>query len=100
MVLTLIAALTMAFTEKYPKDLYDLVLGLNRWVLRVTVYAAPMKDAYPPFRQDTGGSEPGWSGLSPAPCRGAGRPGPGWWRKGVRPPAPGRPRPPGGRSCR
>ncbi len=29
-------AVTMAFTYTYPKDLYDLVLSLSRWVLRVT----------------------------------------------------------------
>lgn len=100
LVVTLNAAMTMAFTGKYPKDLYEFVLGHNRRFLRVTAYAAQMTDAYPPFRLDTGGSEPGRSGLSPAPCKGAGRLGPGWWRKGVRPPAPGRPRPPGSRSCR
>lgn len=56
-VLTIIAAVLLAFTEKYPKDLFDLIIGLNRWVLRVSACAAPMTDKYPPFRLDMGGSE-------------------------------------------
>ncbi|WP_405953779.1 DUF4389 domain-containing protein [Streptomyces phaeochromogenes] len=56
--LTVIAGVIMAFTEKYPKDLFDLILGLNRWVLRVAAYVGLMTDSYPPFRLDMGGTEP------------------------------------------
>jgi hypothetical protein len=56
-ILVFIAALILLFTARYPQGLFDLILGLNRWVYRVMAYATLMRDEYPPFRLDPGGLE-------------------------------------------
>ena len=42
--------LVVFLTERYPGDVFDFILDMNRWVYRVAVYAALMTDRYPPFR--------------------------------------------------
>src|SRR5687767_5899374 len=37
--LVLIAGIVLLIADHYPRGLYDLVLGMNRWVFRVAVYA-------------------------------------------------------------
>jgi hypothetical protein len=57
--LVLFAAIALLFTTRYPRGIFDLVVGLNRWVFRVVAYAALMTDVYPPFRLEQGGPEQG-----------------------------------------
>jgi hypothetical protein len=64
-VLVLVAAVVLLFTGRYPQQVFDLVLGLNRWVMRVAGYVSLMTDQYPPFRLDMGGHEPHAAVLPP-----------------------------------
>ncbi|GAA2435060.1 DUF4389 domain-containing protein [Actinomadura vinacea] len=56
--LVLFAAIALLFTARYPDGIFDFVMGMNRWSMRVAVYALLMSDRYPPFRLEQGGAEP------------------------------------------
>ena len=63
-ILTLIALFILLFTGRYPQGMFDLVMGMERWVYRTWAYVGLMTDDYPPFRFDMGGAE---SAAEPGP---------------------------------
>ena len=53
LVSVIIAWFAILFTGRYPRGLFDFVLGVGRWTNRVIGYAfALVTDEYPPFRLD------------------------------------------------
>ena len=52
--LVFIAALGLLFTGTYNRGLFDLVMGIHRWIYRVYAYTSLLRDEYPPFRLDQG----------------------------------------------
>jgi hypothetical protein len=66
-VLVFVVAMLLLFTDDYPTDVFDLVMGFNRWVFRVVAYALFMRPEYPPFRFDPGPGEPSGSADAEPP---------------------------------
>ncbi|MHC6592551.1 DUF4389 domain-containing protein [Arthrobacter sp. C152] len=64
--LVLIAAVALLFTGRYLRPLFDLILGIDRWIYRVLAYTALMRDEYPPFRLDLGAADPAMT-FGPSP---------------------------------
>ncbi|ASN41071.1 hypothetical protein CGQ24_14010 [Arthrobacter sp. 7749] len=76
--LVLIAAVLLLFTGRYWHGLFALIMGVNRWVYRVSAYVLLMRDEYPPFRLDQGPFDPTVAAPDePGPVEGNEIPGPG-----------------------
>ena len=51
LIVTLIALLAILITGKYPRGMFDFVVGVGRWSYRVLAYVLILStDKYPPFR--------------------------------------------------
>ena len=51
--ITVIAWFAIVFTGRYPRGMFNFVVGWNRWALRVSAYAFMLvTDRYPPFSFD------------------------------------------------
>lgn len=48
-VVSFIAFWVVLFTGRYPKGMFDFVVGYMRWSTRVSAYLTLLRDEYPPF---------------------------------------------------
>ncbi|BCW68702.1 hypothetical protein NicSoilB4_34650 [Arthrobacter sp. NicSoilB4] len=99
--LVFIAGVILLFTGVYSRGLFDFLMGLNRWIYRVTAYVALMRDEYPPFHLDMGPRDPGDAAMIPPAMAPAGPgyaplpDGPGGTPNAGQPPYSGQPGPGG-----
>jgi hypothetical protein len=49
-VLVFFAAVALLFTGRYPRGIFDFIMGIDRWIYRVAAYSGLTTDRYPPFR--------------------------------------------------
>ena len=45
----IIAWFAILFTRRFPRGLFDFIVGVYRWNYRVSAYTALLRDEYPPF---------------------------------------------------
>jgi len=48
-IVTFIAFWAVLFATKYPRGMFDFVVGYNRWNNNVIAYSSLLRDEYPPF---------------------------------------------------
>ncbi len=65
--LVLFVGIALLFTGRYPRGMFNLLVGIERWAYRVGAYVFLMTDRYPPFRLDQGPDEPMPAAIPPRP---------------------------------
>lgn len=51
-ILVFFALVITLFTGRYPEGMFNIVMGMNRWIYRVSAYGWLLADQYPPFSFD------------------------------------------------
>ena len=51
-ILVLFALIIVLFTGRYPEGMFNIIMGMNRWIYRVQAYGWLLVDDYPPFSFD------------------------------------------------
>jgi Domain of unknown function (DUF4389) len=64
-VLVFVVAMLLLFKNAYREDVFDVLMGFNRWCFRALAYGAFLTPQYPPFRFDAGPREPTAGPLPP-----------------------------------
>jgi Domain of unknown function (DUF4389) len=57
-IVIIISFFAVLFTGRYPQGMFDYMVGVHRWAMRVTGYVFLMVDPYPPFTLDDDPSYP------------------------------------------
>ena len=53
-VVTIFAFFAILFTGRYPREMFEIAVNLNRWYANVFTYVFLLRDEYPPFSWDRG----------------------------------------------
>jgi hypothetical protein len=60
----LIAWFAILFTGRFPRRLFNYIVGVTRWQLRVNAYSSLMRDEFPPYGLSAGAKPGGWRSIT------------------------------------
>ena len=56
--LVFVVGVLLLFKDRYPRDVFDVMMGFNHWVIRVLAFALLLTPQDPPFRLTPAGASP------------------------------------------